>query len=208
MSQTPNLIVAFAINQHLAHMTSDRSHATSHDDSIHGQQMHAQSTSELNLKAVMLDLDLTELPQSPMKCRINQSNNYVVCAITLNIRSRSFEVKTKQVVAKVIWRRPHRIPWGESGLRLTSLHLKQDLDPFSCVCTAKPRDRRTDRRPGSSIAIVRISCIRCRLKTNDTADTYTDNGMPDASHTCHRPTLDLSHMTMHSNNLVSLFDEP
>jgi len=45
----------------------------------------------------------------------------------------------------------------------TSLHAKQDLDPLSRVCTMKPRDRRTDRRPGLLIAIVCVLCVRCRL---------------------------------------------
>jgi len=44
-----------------------------------------------------------------------------------------------------------------------NLHPKQDLDPFSRVCTLKPRDRQTDRRPGSLIAIVHTSNIRCGL---------------------------------------------
>jgi len=42
-------------------------------------------------------------------------------------------------------------PWGNRNSSLTvfrglpkSLYAKQDLDPFSRVCTAKPRDRQTD----------------------------------------------------------------
>jgi len=43
-----------------------------------------------------------------------------------------------------------------------SLHSKQDVDPFSCYCTAPPRDRvkLTDTHAmGSWIAAIRISCI-------------------------------------------------
>jgi len=48
-----------------------------------------------------------------------------------------------------------------------SRHPKKDLDPFSCVCAAKPREtvwrteRLTDLATGLSVAICRISCIRC-----------------------------------------------
>jgi len=57
-------------------------------------------------------------------------------------------------VVKVIWQRLHRIllpsPWQDgdpiivSGLP-RSLHLKQDVDPFSRFCTVRPRDRQTYR---------------------------------------------------------------
>jgi len=54
----------------------------------------------------------------------------------------------KQQVTKLTWRRPHRMRGGKSVTRSyisrvpKSLHPKQDLDPFSRVCIAKPRDRR------------------------------------------------------------------
>jgi len=72
-------------------------------------------------------------------------------------------------VDKVIWRRPHQIRGANRDSHsynvfgFPSFHPKQDLDPFSRVGTAKSHDRQTDRRPGSSIAIVCCSCIRCGL---------------------------------------------
>jgi len=51
-------------------------------------------------------------------------------------------------MAKVIWRRPHRVREGNRDTRLmfnesptvSSLHPKQDLDPLSRVFTAKLRE--------------------------------------------------------------------
>jgi len=69
--------------------------------------------------------------------------------------------------AKVIWRRPHRMCGGNPDPRLTlflkspRVFPKQNLDPLSRFCTAKPRDRQSNRRPrSSSVAIVRSSYIR------------------------------------------------
>jgi len=80
-------------------------------------------------------------------------------------------------VVKVIWQRPHRI---RGGNRDTCLTPEQDLDPFS---TAKWRDRKTDRRPRSSIAIVRISCIRSRLKRKKRKNRQPLRNMPHTERT-------------------------
>lgn len=85
--------------------------------------------------------------------------------------------KIKQVI-KVIWRKSHRI-WREIGTIHVSwvprsLHSKQDLDPFSRICTRNRRDRQTTLRC-SRYKIYKlklklqhnflpISCIRCGLK--------------------------------------------
>jgi len=80
-------------------------------------------------------------------------------------------------MAKVIWRRRHRIlllphAVGKIGPPSnTMFHVttkvsppKRDLDPFSCFYRAQPGERVTDTyATGSSIAIVRTSCIRCSL---------------------------------------------
>jgi len=75
-----------------------------------------------------------------------------------------------QQVARVIWRRPHRIRGGcqdscltQCFLELQVSHHMQDLELFSRVRTVKPRGGQTDRRPGPWIAIACISCIRCGL---------------------------------------------
>jgi len=73
-------------------------------------------------------------------------------------------------LAKVIWRKPHRIHSGicDSHLKQflwvpNSLCLKQDLDPFSHVCT--PSCVTGWQTPKSSVSVVHISRIRCGLKT-------------------------------------------
>jgi len=63
----------------------------------------------------------------------------------------SGQTQTKDAT-KNKWRGSHRM-WGERNgnsclmfFGLKCLHPKQGLDPFSCICTTKPRDRQTDRR--------------------------------------------------------------
>jgi len=55
-------------------------------------------------------------------------------------------------VAKVIWQRPHRLPPARCGrwrYQFISVfgcvYRKQDLDPFSRLCTVRPYNRQTDR---------------------------------------------------------------
>jgi len=86
-----------------------------------------------------------------------------------------------QQVAKIIWRRPHRISLPRSGESRCpvqhnvswvphSLHSKQDSMRLAILhtkaewsrVTDKPTNRLTDAK--SSITIGRISCIRCGLK--------------------------------------------
>jgi len=78
-----------------------------------------------------------------------------------------------QQVAKVIWQRPRIKTYSawrwEPRYLLCFLAPEHYVDPFSRFAqpfTQQMTDNETDRQtPGSSIAIVRISRIRCGLKT-------------------------------------------
>jgi len=74
------------------------------------------------------------------------------------------ECTSERTTGQVICRKPYRIRGGNRDSHLynvfwvpKSLHPKEDLEPFSHVCTAKPRERETDYRVTDARIIDRTS---------------------------------------------------
>jgi len=93
---------------------------------------------------------------------------------------------------EVIWQWLHRMCaspppavgwWGSPSntvfIEPPSLHPKQDLDPLSHACTAKPHERQTDAHAtGTSITAVCISRIKCILRTESSSCGNQSNKIP------------------------------